>query len=259
LSSQVAGLDEAAVRSDAKKAESIASISASVRGAAESFRVTDFYERILPVISECGATVRADLAALRQRTAEMQRECEEQTRLLFSREESLRQRLLHFAPLADTERELTLAIAAEASIADQLAAKEAGVEEALSRLNRANSIRDSLAHDSASAATAAAAIAKNVHELEEEIAVLGAEHKARRAPIQKGLSEAEERASEMRQWRATERQLRGEMERLETERALLIAAETRNNTSNSSRLDADEFEAVTKKVKNAPKEEVFFW
>jgi chromosome segregation ATPase len=253
LSSQVAGLDEAAARSDQKKAESCASISASVRGAAESFRVTDFYEQILPVISECGASVRADFAALRHRTAEMQRECEEQTRVLFSREESLRQRLLHFSPLADTERELTLAIAAEASIADQLVAKEAGLEEALSRLNRANSIRNSLAHDSAAAATATAAIAKNVHELEEEIAVLGAEHNARRAPIQKGLSEAEERASEMRQWRVTERQLRGEMERLETERAALTAAEGRN-----SRLDADEFEAVTKRVKKA-KEEVFFW
>jgi chromosome segregation ATPase len=153
---------------------------------------------------------------------------------LCEREDETRQQLKHFSTLESVERDAVQVTAAKLMAAEQTPLLEAAAADASARLERAKSEREILSLRKKRLSDELHQLQIQVHAQQRLVDDLAIVHAQERAPLFAAVQEAESLASEAADWRVLENRLRGELERLEAERATLMATRPSNNNNNNS-------------------------
>ncbi len=260
MSGECLTLAESAAQAAAAAEKEKENVKSNVASALEAYRLTEFYRLVIPAIA--AGSVRRHLEEARSRAEKLETENEAFMRAAIEKNEAARQEHLHCAPLENVEREMTRTIAAESNARELIPNLEAAVAAAKERLARTSEAKEKAGKEMRNAEEEAAELKLAIEALEFEIGELQIQHEAKRAPLFQAANEAEKLASEMRDWRMMERQLRAEMERLETERASLTTAAAEEEKKKRLRLRdeaADDISIVAKKQTQAVESEVFYW
>lgn len=166
--------------------------------------------------------VKEELQQMLASEAALQRHHDELLALLAADEDETRQQLKHFAPLELVEREAVHVTTSAAATAEQLPELLAKLLESRKGEIEAQQRVDALSASLSELLALVAAQERDALHQTQAIDLLARQLRNERAPLEQELKEAEELARQASELRSLEAKLRGEIERLEAERATLI-------------------------------------
>ncbi len=196
-------------------------VKVNIVAALEFYRLTEVFKSCVEDANSL--SFRSEIDAMLDQEKQLKKQCKALLEALASDEDETRQRLKHFSLFEPIERESVQVTAARAALSELTPALEAEANKARARAEQAQAEKDSLTEKIDSLTLKVAGIDQQLTLHQTAVDQLAKILEEKRAPLAAQLEQAEEIAKEASDWKLLESKLRGELERLEAERAALTA------------------------------------